>query len=119
MSIKTFLSLILIPIFIGKLFVVDAGLANIISQGSISFVKPYCKKKQSVSDNKKAYEFQQDVDASNNIIKISSFCTPQFNFNVFLWDFNISEDMNVKYVIFTSRLSYLYLDSHSPPPRLV
>lgn len=119
MSTKTFISLLLLPIFIGKLFVVDAGVLKILSPVTISYVKPYCKKNQSGSDSIKTYEFEQTVETGNNTIELSSFCTPQFNFNVFLWDFNISEVADIAYVIFTSRLSYLYLDSHSPPPRLI
>ncbi|MCM8570031.1 hypothetical protein NE848_11620 [Gramella jeungdoensis] len=119
MSTKNLISLLLIPLFLGKLFIVDTGLVKIISQGSVSFVKPYCKKKQSTWDSKKTYDFNQSADEGRSVIEISSFCTPQFSFNVFSWDLNISEDISIENIIFTSRLSYLYLDSHSPPPRLV
>ncbi|MCG9972162.1 hypothetical protein [Christiangramia crocea] len=119
MSTKTFISILLIPLFLGKLLIVDASLLNILAEDEISFVKPYCQKKQSNSDIKKTYEFKQNLDAKNNITEVSSFCTPQFNFNVFSWNFNISEVINIEDILFSSRLSYLYLDSHSPPPKFV
>ncbi len=119
LSPKAIISLFLIPLFLGKLFIVDASAINLLSHGSISFVKPYCQKKQAVSDTHNTYDLAQTVDAKNSIIKISSFCTPQFNFNVYSWNFSNSEVINVEDVIFTSRLSYLYLDSHSPPPKSV
>ncbi|MDX1761918.1 MAG: hypothetical protein R3218_07155 [Christiangramia sp.] len=119
MSTKALISLFLIPLFLGKLFIVDASAINLLSHGSISFVKQYCQKKQSASHVHNTYDFEQTVDARDTIIKIGSFCTPQFNFNVFSWSFNNSEVINAEDVLFTSRLSYLYLDSHSPPPKLV
>lgn len=115
-STKTLISLFLIPLFIGKLLVVDASVLNLLSQGKVTVVKTNCKKKTSGSDS---YDFEQYVDSKNSVIEIGSFCTPQFNFNVFSWSLSVSEDMNMQDDQLTSRLSYLYLDSHSPPPRLV
>ncbi|MGA8854750.1 MAG: hypothetical protein WB492_11295 [Christiangramia sp.] len=118
MSLKPLISLFLIPLFLGKLFIVDASAINLLSHGTISFVKPYCQKKQSVSDVQYPNDFEHSVNAKNSITKISSFCTPQFNFNVYSWNFSHSEVINVEDILFTSRLSYLYLDSHSPPPKV-
>ena len=117
MSSKTFISLLLIPLFLGKLFIVDAGVINMVFKDTISIVKPYCKKKQSKSDTKGTHEFEH-VDLKNSVTEFSSFCTPQFNFNVFTLSVNNSEFVNVEDVLFISKLTYLYLDSQSPPPKL-
>ena len=116
MSTKTLIALFLIPLFLGKLLIVDASVMNLLSQGKVTVVKTHCKKKPSGSDS---YDFEQHVDSSNSVIEIGSFCTPQFNFNVFSWSLSVSEDINMEDEQLTSILSYLYLDSHSPPPRLV
>ena len=118
MSIKSLIALILIPIFVGKLFIVDAGIFNLFSEGKVTFVKPFCKKKGSSLEKDKTHKFVQDIDKQNTMLEISSFCTPQFNFNVFTWNLNISEVLHRENIIFSSKLSYLYLDSHSPPPRI-
>ncbi|WP_037314412.1 hypothetical protein [Salegentibacter sp. Hel_I_6] len=119
MSTKALISLFLIPLFLGKLLIVDASLINLLSKGTISFVNPYCEKKALSSDKEKTYEFVQNVENQNLMVEISSFCTPQFNFNIFSWTPRLSEVFFEKNTIYSSKLSYLYLDSHSPPPKLV
>ncbi|MCB7480553.1 hypothetical protein [Christiangramia sediminis] len=119
MSLKKLILLLLLPVFLGKLFMVDASAINLLSQGNITFVKPFCKKKKSNSDSTKTYEFEKKVETNNSWVEISSFCTPQFNFNAYSWNFSNSEVISAEDVLFTSRLSYLYLDSHSPPPKFV
>ena len=119
MSIKSLIALILIPIFVGKLFIVDAVIINLFSEGKVTFVKPFCKKKGFNLEKDKPHEFVQDIDNQNTMLEISSFCTPQFNFIVFNWHPNLFEVFPRENSIFSSKLSYLYLDSHSPPPRLV
>lgn len=113
------ISLFLIPLFLGKLFIVDASVINLLSQGQVSFVKKYCQKDQSGAQLQNTYEFQQDLDARYSITEIGSFCTPQFNFNVFNWSTTTIELITKEDISFTSKLSYLYLDSQSPPPRLM
>ena len=49
---------------------------------------------------------------------LSGFCTSQFNIEIFCWEATISKLIPPFNEHFTSKLSYLYLDNASPPPRL-
>lgn len=116
---KNLVSLTLIFLFIGKLFIIDANAVEVIFQGDISFVKPHCSKKQKIKGPKGQFQFHQHIDSDDSSIEISSFCTSQFNFDVDSWKPLTSDEFHSKEKLYTSNLSYRYLDSQSPPPKQV
>ena len=119
MNLKSLVSLTIVILFIGKLFLVDSNAADLLFQGNISFVKPNCSKKQSIKKNTGQFQFHKYLDSDDSNIELSSFCTTQFNFEVYSWELIISEVLHVEEESFTSNLSFRYLDSQSPPPKMV
>ncbi len=119
MRLKSFISLILVFLFMGKLFIVDANAVEVIFQGDISFVKPNCSKKHSIKKSSRPFNLHEHIDSEDSSLQLSSFCTTQFKFDVQSWEPLFSEVLNTKEKIFTSNLSYRYLDSKSPPPKRV
>ncbi|TCL67633.1 hypothetical protein EV196_102191 [Mariniflexile fucanivorans] len=60
---------------------------------------------------------QADLVTSQEIL-LSGFCTSQFQFELFSWTTRNIKSITVYNDYFTSTLSYRYLESVSPPPRL-
>lgn len=103
-----------------KFIAIDANGLNILFSGhDITFVKPNCKKKNAPKLATKTMDFSQVDMITSQEISLSGFCTSQFQFKMFSWISNISQSVTVYNDYLTSRLNYRYLESVSPPPRLV
>jgi hypothetical protein len=117
---QTYISILLVTIFLGKFLAVDANGLNILfSQSDISFVNPHCKNKNSPKQLKNTAHFSQVDLVPSQVIHLSGFCSSQFQFELCSWESNILEPIAAFYEHFFSKLSYLYLDNVSPPPQLV
>lgn len=102
-----------------KFVAVDANGLNVLFSGNdVSFVKPYCKKKNSSAQTNKTTNFSQVDLATSQVIALNGFCTSQFQFELFTWEIKIPRPVAVFNEYFSSNLSYRYLDNVSPPPRL-
>lgn len=98
----------------------DADGLNVLFSGSdISFVNSHCKTESPPKQTKKIANFSQADQLASQVIVLSSFCTSQFQFELFSWETDYPEPIAVFNEHFSLRLSYLYLDNASPPPRLV
>jgi len=116
---KTYIAVLLTFIFLAKFVAIDAnGLSFLFSGSDISFVNPHCKKDKIQKQSKKTADFSQADLSFSQVIALNGFCTSQFQFEMFSWETNCSEPIAFFNEHFTSRLSYLYLDNESPPPRL-
>ncbi|MCP9200492.1 hypothetical protein MKO06_11265 [Gramella sp. GC03-9] len=118
MSLNAPISIFLSLMFMAKLFLVDASFMQVLSGGEIRIEKAYCKKKTSISENNRAAAFVAETNTNNFSLELLSSCTPQFNFFIAGWDFGYSEPIRATDDLHTSRLSYLYLEKHSPPPKI-
>ena len=119
MKTKTYIALLLTFIFLAKFVAIDANGLNVLFSGSeISFVNPHCKKENSPKQTKKTADFSQTDQSALQVIDLVGFCTSQFQFELLTWETTISKPVTVFNEHFSSRLSYLYLDNDSPPPRL-
>ncbi|WP_031428429.1 hypothetical protein [Flavimarina sp. Hel_I_48] len=102
-----------------KFAAIDADGLNILFSGSdISFVNPHCKKENPPKQSKKTADFSQTDISASQVIALNGFCTSQFQLELFSWETNFAGPTVVFNEHFSSRLSYLYLDNASPPPRL-
>ena len=102
-----------------KFVAIDANGLNVLFSGSdITFVNPHCKKENAPKQSKKTVDFSQVDLLISQVIALNSFCTSQFQFELFSWETHYSEPIAVLNGHFTSRLINLYLDNDSPPPRL-
>ena len=102
-----------------KFVAIDANGLNAFFSGSeISFVKPNCKKKNSPKQLDKLADYSQDNSFASQVIPLNIACTSQFQFEIFSWETNISQPIEVISQYYTSNLSYRYLDNTYPPPRL-
>lgn len=120
MKTKTYIAALLAFVFLAKLIAIDAnGLKILFGDDAITFVKPFCKKKNAPKLADKTMDVSQaDMNPSQQI-SVSVICTSQFQFELFSWTSNMPKSFTVFNDYFTSRLSYRYLESVSPPPRLV
>ncbi|WP_230080283.1 hypothetical protein [Winogradskyella marina] len=120
MKTKTYIAALLAFLFIAKFIAIDANGLNLLFGGNdITFVKPFCKKKNAPKLANKTVDISQaDVITSQEIL-LSGFCTTQFQFELFSWISNVSKPITVFNDYLTSKLNYRYLESVSPPPRLV
>ncbi|TBW26391.1 hypothetical protein [Gramella sp. KN1008] len=118
MNWKSYIAIFLIPLFLGKLLMIDANVISLLNN-EIEVVNPYCKKEKLSKNTKKKPQLEQHVETYNSKFSINSFCTPQLNLLHYTWEPGLTEFINTHHTQLISRLSYLYLDSHSPPPRQV
>lgn len=117
---RTYIAVLLAFIFVAKFVAIDAdGLNLLFSESDISFVNPHCKKENPPKHLKKTADFSNTDLSTYQIIALTGICTSQFQMEVFSWETNISKPITVFNKHFSSRLSYLYLDNASPPPRLI
>ncbi|MFD1096260.1 hypothetical protein [Salegentibacter chungangensis] len=119
MRTRIYISLFLIPLFLMKILIINSNGIGLFLGDNFSIVKPYCEKEQPDLQDKKPEKLLQAADIQNDIQKISSFCTPQFNLEFLLWELSFSEEIPTEHNLFTSRLSCRYLENNSPPPRSV
>lgn len=102
-----------------KFLAVDANGLNVLFSGSdITFVNPHCKKKNSLKKLENSTSFSQPYQGSHQMISLIGHCATPFQFELFSWETNDSKPIAVSNDYFPSKLSYRYLDSVSPPPRL-
>ncbi|WP_236027339.1 hypothetical protein [Gelidibacter pelagius] len=116
---KSYIAVVLIVIFLAKFAAIDANGLNIIFSGSTTtFVNPYCKKNSSSEKSDTSDSFSQQNHFETQVITLSGNCTSPFQFEIFSWEADFSDPIVVLNEYFTSKLSYRYLDSISPPPRV-
>ena len=119
MKAKTYIAVILTFIFLAKFVAIDANGLNLLFGGSdISFVNPHCKNENPPKLAKKAASFSKAEELAAQVITLNGFCTPQFQLELFTWESTYSEPVAIFSEHFSPRLSYLYLDNASPPPRM-
>ncbi|WP_246067685.1 hypothetical protein [Changchengzhania lutea] len=119
MKLNRNIALALVCIFLVKFVTIDAnGLSVLFNGSNISFVKPLCKKKNSPKLSKDSINFSNIEISSDQVISLTGFCNSQFHLELFSWKTGTSEPNATYNKHFSSRLSYLYLDNVSPPPRL-
>lgn len=116
---KTYIAALLTFIFLAKFVAIDANGLNVLFSGSeISFVNPHCKNENPPKQTKKTANFSQDDHSNFQIVELNGFCTSQFQLELLSWKTSYPEHIAFLNEHLTSRLSYLYLDSAYPPPRL-
>ena len=103
--------------FTANFFAVDANAIKIFSKNEITFTNPYCKKKNTSTENSETQEFSKTDSGTSLMANLNSHCTSQFQFEVFSWENKLLKPITDFNEHFSSRLSYLYFDSTSPPPR--
>lgn len=102
-----------------KFVAIDAnGLNHLFGGSDIAFVNPHCKNDNPPKLTKNTTSFSQADDLTSEVIVLNGFCTSQFKLELFSWEADYSEPITIFNEHFSSRLSYLYLDTTSPPPRL-
>ena len=117
---KTYIAVVLTFVFLAKFFAVDAHGLNIVFNGNdMTFVNPFCVKLKTSNESHDPSTFSQQANADIEMITLNGSCMSPFQFELFSWDMHYSNPIAVFDEHFTSRLSYRYLDSVSPPPRLV
>ncbi len=120
MKTKSYIALVLTFVFLAKFVAVDAQGLNVLFSGNdITFVNPHCEKNNSIKKTTDAVSFSQQDNVEPQMITLDGNCNSQFHFELFSWDIKFSNLIVLSDDHFTSRLSYRYLDSVSPPPRLV
>ncbi len=116
---KTYIAVILTFIFLAKFVAVDAdGLNAFFSGSNISFANLHCYKKDSPKQIIPRADFSQADELASQIISLNHYCTSQFQIEFYSWETDFPKTLAVFNEHFISRLSYLYLDNISPPPRL-
>lgn len=116
---KTYIAVFLTFIFTAKFVTIDAdGLNMLFNASPISFVNQHCKTQYDQTQSTQTVDFSQTDPSASETITLNSFCTPQFQFAPISWDIGFFEPIPVFNDHLTSRLSYLYLENSSPPPRL-
>lgn len=118
MGLKFYISLLLIPLFLLKLLVIDSNGMSFFMGEDISVVHPYCTKEKVQDSGEKMQNFSQ-VSTEDQFFTVKSFCPTQFDFEIFSWEMQFSEDIHTQNAQFSSRLSKPYLEHTSPPPRFI
>lgn len=119
MKAKTYIAVVLTFIFMAKFVAIDAnGLNHLFGGSDIAFVNPHCKNDNPPKLVKDIANFSQADDLSSEVIVLNGFCTSQYKLELSSWEADWSEPITIFNAHFSSRLSYRYLDSVSPPPRL-
>src|SRR5690606_7767135 len=118
-KIKSYIAVVLMVIFLAKFAAIDANALNIIFSGtSTTFVNPYCKKNTSDQKTNGLDSYSSQDQIETQIITLSGNCTIPFQSEIFSWEVDFFDPILVFNNHFTSKLSYRYLDSISPPPRM-
>ncbi|WP_251795680.1 MULTISPECIES: hypothetical protein [unclassified Arenibacter] len=120
MKTKTYIAVFLTFIFLAKFAAIDANGLNLLFSGSdISFQNPHCKKEKLLKHTKQNVVFSQAALQASQVITLNGFCSTQFQLAPFSWEIVVLKSTTVFNEHLTSKLSYLYIDNDSPPPRLV
>ena len=117
---KTYISIVLMLIFLAKFGAIDANGLNFLFSGNpISFVKPNCKKKNAPKLAKETSDLSQNNTSLVQVIGLNGYCASQFDFQLFSWKISYPEPFTVFKDYFPSKLNFRYLEHISPPPRFV
>lgn len=120
MKIKSYIALLLTFVFLAKLIAIDAdGLSLLYSDSNITFVNPYCKKENALNNTSQDLEFSEANVRPSEMFTLNGFCTSQFQLELYSWEMTDLNPFTIYTEYFTSKLSCLYMDNDSPPPRLV
>ncbi|KKM03880.1 hypothetical protein LCGC14_1769940 [marine sediment metagenome] len=116
---KTYIALVLTFIFVAKFLAVDANGLNVLFSGSeITFVNPHCKKRNSLKKLESSTDYSQQERGAHQMIYLNGQCNIAFQFESFTWSLNDPKAIVTLNDNVPSALSYRYLESVSPPPRL-
>lgn len=119
MKTQTYIAIVLTFVFLAKFVAIDANGLNVIFSGSATtFVNPHCKKGDSIKKSNETASFYKQSNAETQMVILSGNCTTPFQFELYSWETDYLDPISVFNDQFTSRLSYRYLDSISPPPRV-
>ena len=102
----------------GKLIVLESGLLKFLGNDDLVIVNPYCKKQKQDSAKENTFKFEQEANSQTQVISFKSICNPQIKIDFFIWEPQVPELITTNESLFLSRLTYLYLDNHSPPPKI-
>ena len=90
------------------------------SGSDISFENPHCKKEKLLKHLKQQnVVFSQADLLASQVITLNGFCSSQFQLAPSSWESVVSKSTTVFNENLSPKLSYLYIDNDSPPPRLV
>lgn len=105
-------------IFLVKFITVDVkGLNFLVSGTNISFVNAHCKHKNASKQVEKLFDISQDDLSTSKVIALNMLCTSQFTLEFVSWEHSILTPAVFFNEYVSSKLSLLYLDNESPPPR--
>lgn len=121
MKTQTYIAVFLTLVFMVKFIAVDAdGLNVVFDEDDVTFVNQmFCETKGVFHQSVKTTDFSQADQFASLVIPINGFCTSQYQFVLFSWKTNYQKPITTFNEHSSSELSHLYLDSLSPPPRLI
>ena len=65
------------------------------------------------------FSFSKIDNSFSQKLVLSSFCNPQFQLEIFIWETGIYKLTSIYNSHIITTLNYRFLDNDSPPPRLV
>lgn len=103
-----------------KFIAVDADGLNVVFQDDdVTFVNQmFCETQGNFQQSVKTTDLSQADQLASLVIPLNGFCTSQYQFVLLSWEPDCQEPIATFNAHSSSELSYLYLDSLSPPPRL-
>ncbi|MEO8933113.1 MAG: hypothetical protein ABI295_02310 [Xanthomarina sp.] len=115
-TIKPYIALILLTIFLAKNTLVDAKLlVAFMSNSDITFVNPYCKKTPLKNSESNQVISQ---DSQTTVISFSALCTPQFHFETLLTDVSFEYQDYPEYNFISPKTYQVYKDPEFTPPQV-
>ncbi|TYC14215.1 hypothetical protein ES677_06660 [Bizionia gelidisalsuginis] len=117
MSIKGYIALFMVTVFMAKFTAVNAnGLNFLFNDSGIAFVNFHCKKDNGFHKKTVKLPVITAQVSSLEVIALNSDCTTPFKLELFTWEAKQPLSIMVHNDYLTSKLRYMYLDSVSPPP---
>lgn len=119
MSIKAYIALFMVTVFMAKFTAVNAnGLNYLFNASGIAFVNFYCKKDNGVHKKTEQPPVVTSQVSTMAVIALNSDCTTSFTMALFSWDLKQTPLLFKYNDYLTSKLRFLYLDNVLPPPRV-
>lgn len=118
MSIKIHIAILLALVFGGKLLILDSGILDFLDNENLVATRPYCKKKKGLA-SKDTASFEKQANSVDATISIYVFCNPFSKLDVPQLELLQPEGISAGQTLHSDRLSHIYLDQHSPPPRFI